>query len=252
MNTLKKLTTPPWLALTFGIPALILMAALHLTGQDHRHLFVPGTVLEILLWILTAALVLLMVFSVQRYSGKAKFTRMFPPSAFGAAGILGAAIAVLWSAGEVYRSGAGVLELAACLLGLTAAAALVYLAWCRFRGLRGSYLLWCAVVIFLMMRLMFCYRMWSAQPELLRYCFPLLASVCLVLAFYYRTAFGVGLGNRRMYLFFSQTSAFFCLTALGTGFDLFYLGMLLWCLTDLTTLRPFKTGAREELPEDPS
>ena len=122
MNTLKKLTTPPWLALTFGIPALILMAALHLTGQDHRHLFVPGTVLEILLWILTAALVLLMVFSVQRYSGKAKFTRMFPPSAFGAAGILGAAIAVLWSAGEVYRSGAGVLELAACLLGLTAAA----------------------------------------------------------------------------------------------------------------------------------
>lgn len=246
MNTMKKLMIPPWPALILGFPALALMALLHLTGQDDRELFVPGHFAGILLWILAAAMILVTVLSIRRFGGRTKYSRMFPPASPAACGILAASGAVLWSAWDIFRSGSGALELSAGLLGLAAAVALVYLAWCRFRGIRGSYLLWCVVLVFLMLRLMFSYRAWSAQPELLRYCFHLLASVCVMLGIYYRTAFGVGLGNRKMYLFFTQTGAFFCLAALGAGFDLFYLGMLLWCLLDMPTLRPFNPTPREE------
>lgn len=250
MNTLKKLTIPPWPALCLGVPALLLSVVLNRTGLDDRGLFIPGHFAGILLWILTAAMILLAGLSIRQYGGKTKYSRMFPPSSPAAAGILAAAAAVLWSAWEIFGSGSDMLELVAGLLGLAAAAALVYLAWCRFRGIRGSFLLWCVVMVFLMMRLMFSYRTWSAQPELLRYCFPLLASVCVMLGSYYRTAFSVGLGNRRMYLFFTQLGAFFCLITLGAGFDLFYLSMLLWCLLDLPTLRPFKPIPRETQPEE--
>lgn len=250
MKILKKLTTPPWPALCLGIPAMAFMALLARTGLDDRGLYIPGHFAGILVWGLAAVMTLLTAVSLRHYGGKAKYGRMFPPSAPAGAGILGAAAAALWSAWEIYNSGAGALELAVGLLGLVSAAALVYLAWCRFRGIRASFLLWCAATLFLMLRLMFSYRGWSAQPELLRYCFPLLASVCVTLAFYYRTAFGVGMGSRPMYLLFTQMGAFFCLVTLGGGFDPFYLGMLLWCLLDMTSLRPFRTGAREELPED--
>ena len=250
MKILKNLTASPWLAPVLGVPAFGLMALLMRTGLDDRNLFIPGHFAGILLWILTAAMTAAAFLSVQQYGGKAKYGRMFPASTPAACGILAAAAAVAWIAWSFWASRTDILDQAAAILGLAAACSLVYLAWCRFRGLRSSFLLWGMVTGFMMLRLMLCYRVWSGEPELLRYCFPLFASVCLTLAFYYRTAFSVGMGDRRKYLFFTQLSVFFCLAVLGSGFDLFYLGMLGWCLLDLTTLRPMKTGAREELPEE--
>lgn len=250
MKIVKKLTAPPWLALALGVPAFGLMALLMRAGLDDRNLFIPGHFAGILLWILSAAMAVIAFLSAQRYGGKAKYGRMFPASTPAACGILAAAAAVAWDAWSIWALRADMLDLAAALLGLAAAGSLVYLAWCRFRGLRGSFLLWTVATAYLMLRLMLRYRAWSGEPELLRYCFPLFASVCLILAFYYRTAFSVGLGDRKKYLFLTQLGAFFCLAVLGSGFDLFYLGMPVWCLLDLTALRPFRTGAREELPEE--
>lgn len=250
MKIVKKLTAPPWLALVLGIPAFGLMAMLMGTGLDDRNLFIPGHIAGILLWILTAVMAAATFLSVRCCGGKAKYGRMFPADTPAACGILAAAVATAWNAWSIWRSNSDILDLAVVILGLAAVGSLVYLAWCRFRGLRGSFLLWSVATAYLMLRLMLCYRAWSAEPELLRYCFPLFASVCLTLAFYYRTAFSVGLGDRKKYLFFTQLAAFFCLVALGGGFDLFYLGMLAWCLLDLTSLRPFKTGAQEGQPEE--
>lgn len=250
MKLLKKLTTPPWLALGLGVPALILMALRMATGLDDRDLFIPGHFAGILLWILVAAMALLAFLTVRLYGGKAKYSRLFQASVPAAIGILGAAVAVLWCSFCIWFDGADLLETTVALLGLAAGGSLAYLAWCRSRGLRSSFLLWSLVTIFLMLRLMLSYRVWSAQPELLRYCFPLFASICITLAFYYRTAFCVGLGNRQRYLFFTQMSAFFCLITLGAGFDLFYLGMLLWCVLDLPSLRLLKAAPRDEVPEE--
>lgn len=250
MKKLLKLIAPPWLALGLGVPAMGFMILLMTTGLDDRNLFIPGHYAGILVWLLTAAMAVLLGLSLNRLGGRAKYNRMFPASTPAAIGILGAAAACLWSGWQILTDNAGPMEIVSGILGLLSAAALVYLAWCRFRGLRGSFLLWACAAVFLMLRLMFSYRIWSAQPELLRYCFPLLASVCVTLGFYYRTAFGVGLGDRRMYLLFTQMGAFLCLVTLGSGFDMFYAGMLLWCVGDLTNLRPMKTGRRERLPQE--
>lgn len=250
MNALKKLTTPPWFALVLGVPAFALMAMLMASGLDERELFIPGHFAGILLWILTAAMCVLTFLSVRSYGGKTKYIRMFPASTPAAAGILGAALAVLASTWQIWTSNTDLLDLAVVILGTSSCVALVWLAWCRYRGTRGSFLLWSLFTAFLMLRLMLSYRTWSAEPELLRYCFPMLASACLTLAGYYRTAFSVGLGSRQHYLFFTQLSIFFCMTVLGNGFDLFYLGMLLWCALDLTVLRPFQNPPKESQTEE--
>lgn len=250
MKLVKTLTTPPWFALGLGVPAFGLMAVLMRTGVDERELFIPGHFAGIGLWILTAAMVALTAVSAPRYNGKAKYFRMFPGSVPAAAGILGAALGVLGEAWALWSAGGEMLEPAAAVLGLMAGVALIWLAWCRRWGIRGSFLLWGLVTGFLMLRLLLCYRDWSAQPELLRYCFPMFASVCVTLAFYYRTAFSLEMSNRRLYLALTQMGAFFCLVTLGSGFSLFYLGMLAWCLLDLTTLRPFTAAVRGEAAEE--
>lgn len=252
MKALKKITAPPWPALVAGVPAMVCMLVLRLTGMDAQGLFDRGSFLVVLIWVLTAAAVAVLVPGLGRMGGKAKYSRMFPVSASGAVGILGAAAAMLWCAWGLLTASISALETLTGVLALVSGAALVYLAWCRFRGIRDSFLLWSVVTVCLMLRLMISYRVWSAQPELLQYFFPLMASVCLLLAVYYRTAFCVGLGKRRMYLLCTQLGAFCCLVTLGSGFDLFYAGMLLWALLDLCSLRPMKSGNRERLPEEQS
>lgn len=250
MKILKKLLAPPWPALALGIPAMGFMFLLMTTGLDDKNLFIPGHYAGILVWLLTAAMAVALGLSLNRMGGRVKYGKMFPVSTPGAIGILGAAVGCLAGGLEIIREQTGIMEILAGALGILSAVALVYLAWCRFRGFRGSFLLWCGATAFLMLRLLFSYRIWSAQPELLRYCFPLLASVSVTLAMYYRTAFSVGFGNRRMYLLFTQLGAFLCLVTLGAGFDLFYAGMLLWCVLDLCSLKPMKASRRERTPEE--
>lgn len=251
MDMVKKLTMPPWPAVILGVPAFAAMLWLQNGGRDDRGLLVAGHPSEILLWVLTALMAAVTVWQVWPLGGKTRYGRMFPASGMGAGGIAAAAIGMLAAAWNIWSSGAGLLEAAGAVLGLAAGLALFCLAWCRHQGVRGSYLLWAAVTAFLMLRLMFLYRGWSAQPELMNYCFPLLASVCLSLAMYHRTAFAVGMGSRRMYLFFTQMGAFCGLAAAGVGNDLFYLWLALWCVLDLPSLRRMKhAAAPAEQPEE--
>lgn len=246
MKNLPKFALLPWLTLLLGLPAMVCMLLLHSFGVDDRGLFIPGHWTSTVVWVLTALMAAALILYLRGLGGKAKYGRMFPDSPPAALGTLAAGLGVLWSAWTELSAGTTAFDTFSGCLGLAAGASLLWLAWCRFRNQRASFLLWTLVCVFMMLRLMFSYRIWSAQPELLRYCFPLLASVCLTLAFYYRTAFAINLGSRRMYLFFSQMGGFFSLLALANGFDVFYLGMLLWTLTDLCSQRPFKTAPKEE------
>jgi hypothetical protein len=102
----------------------------------------------------------------------------------------------------------------------------------------------------MLLRVMFEYRAWSTQPELMQFFFPLLASVLMVLAMYHRTAFCVKLGSRSQFLFFSQFGAFCCLLALPAVPAPFYAGMAIWALTDRCSLKIVKAKAADEAPEE--
>jgi hypothetical protein len=52
-----------------------------------------------------------------------------------------------------------------------------------------------------MLRLICQYRIWSSEPQLMLYCYPLLATVCIVMSSYQSAAFDGNLGARRPHAF---------------------------------------------------
>ncbi len=246
MEILKKISLPPWLALVLGVPAMVSMAVLCRTGLDANRLFDHSHPAVLLLWLLTGALILLVVLAVRPLTGKLRYSRLFPASSDGALGLIGATAAVAWSGLTIIWGEVSGLETAVGILGLVSALALGYLTWCRYTGQPHSILAWALVTFYLLLRLLVSYRTWSSQTDLLHFFFPLLASVTMALAFYHRGAFILGMGSRRMYLGCTQICAFCSLVTLGASFDIFYAGAVLWSLLDVCTIRSHREKPREE------
>ena len=100
------------------------------------------------------------------------------------------------------------------VLGILSSTCAVFAALLRFRKLRVHPMLYCPSEIFFMVVLVCMYQQWSGEPELLRYCYQLLALVFLMITAYQRVAIKAGIGNGSHYLFFSRGALFFCLTAI--------------------------------------
>lgn len=239
MKNLQKAPALPWLTLGLGVTALLAALMLCTAGVDAKGLFIAWHWSGIFLGIVTALMVASLAVVIRPLDGKAKHRQMFPASKAGALGRVVMAVAILSTALDSLTAVQEPVRILSGILKILAAGALGYLALCRWYGRRGSFLAWTAVTAYLMLRLMFEYRSWSAQPELLRYCFHLLSSVCFTLAFYQRAAFSVNLGSRRQFLLFSQLGAFFAMPTLVIGFHPFYLGAAVWAVTDLCSLQPF-------------
>ena len=88
------------------------------------------------------------------------------------------------------------------------------------------------VVAFFVFHLLQQYRLWTQQPQLNSYLFPMFASVTLMLTAYYRACKDLGLSVRRRYFALSQTALFFCVLAIGGSSWVFYSTMAAWLLLD--------------------
>lgn len=237
----------PYLTLALGALGFLLQLWYNLTGVDDKGLLVTDHPAVPLTWILTVVAAILLALSVQRLGGRTRYDRMFPASLPGAVGTLAAAVGILITSVTDLTARTGIINQIPSILGFAAAAALVFLAYCRYRKLRPSFVFRCIVTVYLIFFIISRYTSWSSEPQLLRYCFSLLASVCLLAATYCRLTFDVNMGKRRPYVFFSQLAAFFCLLALpGCDSKPFYAGMMLWAALDLCSLRTFKR--RREAP----
>lgn len=240
----------PWLAPVLGALGMAAMWAVYTLGTDDQSLILPFHGSAIAVWLLTAAMVGGLVFLLHGMEDTAGYRRLFPDSRLAALGTLAAGVSILSSAAESLTVMDEPVRMVSGLLKIAAGAALVYLAWCRWKNVRGSFLAWAAVTAYMLLRIMFEYRAWSTQPELLHYCFPLLASICMALAMYHRTAFAVKLGSRLQFLFFSQFGAFCCLLALPGTPAPFYMGMAAWALTDRCSLKALKPKQPDVPPEE--
>lgn len=232
----------PWLTLALGTAGMILMMCLLLTGVDEAGLFIAGHPAGILVWLTAAGLAICLGLMLQTLGGKTKYSRLFPHSIPAAIGTLCAGASVLWHAVDHLGSN----EILPGIVGVAAGVSLVYLAYCRATEQRSRFLVWTGVTAYLMVRLMLKYQTWSSEPQLLSYCFPMLASVCMTLALYYRAAFCMNVGSRRGYVFFTQMGAFFCMAALPVEFDPIYVGLAAWAMTDLCVLHPLKSRRTNE------
>ena len=252
MKRSQKNQLLPWLAPIMGVLGMTAMWSVQTFGTDDKGLIQPFHFSVIALWLVTIAMfgaILFLLWDMPETSG---YRRLFPDSRLAAVGTLAAAIGILATAVESLTAMNEPIRMLSGILKIIAGIALIGLAWCRYKNIQGSFLSWAAATAYMLLRIMFEYRSWSTQPELLRYLFPLLASVSMALAMYHRTAFAVKMGSRKQFLFFSQVGAYCCLLSLIGDPAPFYAGMAIWALTDRCSLKAVKPKKSDAPPEDPS
>ena len=122
----------------------------------------------------------------------------------------------------------------------------------RFRGRKIPALLLMLPSLFLAVKLICDFRDWSRDPQILDYCFDLLALICAMCATFHLGGFCFDKGRRRTTVFFCMAGVYFGAVALAGGSlrELAFTGgVTLWLLANLLPLlRPVKKrrGRAEE------
>lgn len=234
--------------ISLGLSVLACFCSLWLfQNVDDRELLNPMHPGAVLLWVLSAVMIVTVIVLTRELGGKMRYDRAFSSSIPAAVGTAACAIGVAVTAFGEVTSKIDAVTTAAGVVGLLAAVALGYMAWCRSAQMRPHFLPLCVVIAYLMMHTLCRYRVWSAEPELLRYFFALAATALLTLAMYQRLAFAVGMGNRQLYTLFSMLGLFFAMAALpGDGDKWFLGGMAVWAMTDRCSLKIRKRRKKTE------
>ncbi len=249
MKQLLKPAYLPLIAVISGAVGLLLRLWLFTAGVDATGHLQAGHPGQILLWVVTALILAVLLLGSRSLVQGNKYSFNFPASAVAGIGCILAAVSFAVTSVTEWGAYLDTFTLIASLLGMGAAASLVYIAYRRWTGGRAPMLLHAVVCLCLMFRLINQYRHWSSDPQLADYCFQLLATICLLLSTYHRTAFDVDLGSRRSYTFFRLAAVYFCLVCLiGGGNFLLYFGMAVWQLSGGCNVTPIQ----EEPPHDAS
>lgn len=232
----------PMIALVGGLLTMLMRLWLVALGRDERDLLAAGNFPDVVSWILTGLVMIVLVLGTWNLTEAAKYSFNFPTSESAAIGIAMGAIGILiTSLSELFAS-PDTLTVYSCILGLVATPALLFIAYCRKTGKRPSILFHGVVCLYLMLHLISHYRLWSAIPQLQSYAFELLAIVFVMLACYQRAAFDVGRGDRRCYALFTLAALFFCIAALpGCDNAAFFLGCAVWMAATPCNLKPLPT-----------
>lgn len=222
---------------------------------DDRGLLAGNHIAGTLGFILAVLVFAALAFFAFSLSGTRDYSHLFPSSPILFAGnIVVAAGLAINSIIELFADFQGI-TLVCSLLGLAAAASLVYGALCRHRRQQPSMLFHGIFTVYLMLHAVLLYRHWSIQSQLQAYFFPLMASIFAILAAYHRTALDARMGNRKNYVFFNQAALFCSIISLLSSQWLFYACIALWCSANLGTLRSAKKPLMKNkntmlLPED--
>lgn len=251
MKTKLNIRHLPNMAAGLGAAAFLLRIALKLLGLDEKGLLIPSHPLNLLVWAVTAAALVLLGAAVWPLDGSKKYEHNFAPSAAAAIGCFalagGATVSVLTGWNVWTR-----LELVRNLCGLLSIPALVWLGLCRWQGKRPFFAFHALVCLYLTLYAVSHYQAWSSRPQLQDYFFPMLASVLLCLFAYHQTAFDVSMGKRRMQLFTGLLACFFCMAAAAGGEDLMlYAGGAVWTLTGLCNLTPVRRRRKNPVTDEP-
>ena len=227
--TIKHLS---FLAAGLGILAAGLRLGYTLFGRDAKDLLILWHPLDLLIWAVTIAMVVLTVLAVRKTDLSDRYEDNFGPSAYAAigctaltGGILSAAMADL---GAFSR-----LEVIRCWLGLLSAPALFWLGICRIQGKRPFFGFHALPCLYLTIHTVSHYQAWCARPLVQDFFFPMAASILLALFAYCQAAFDVDLGKGKTRLSVGLLGSFACLAASVSEDMTLYLGGALWMLTSL-------------------
>lgn len=245
MKRFLKPSELSFVALCGGLLTLIVRLWLMIMGKDERGLLSVGSLPDLLSWLIVAATMGLLIVGVRPIQGNVQFSRKSHNSLFAAIAMAVAALCFCITSAMELLSETDSMSLISAWLGFLAAAALILLAWGRFKGISFNMIPHGLVCVYLMLHLVSHYRLWSAYPHLQSYGFELLAIVFVMLACYHRAAADAGHGNRRAYTFFTLASLFFCIAAIPSSCNIaFFLGCAVWMY--FTPCRLSSSSRKEE------
>lgn len=214
----------PWVVLGLGCVAGALRFLLYRTAVDEKGLLVSGHPLELILWGLAlAALVLALAFT-------GKEPKRVRDEQLEALGQFMAAVGIAITAAGGFRAHGGVLDLVHMVMGLAAAVALLFGAILRWQSKPEP--IFCAAVscVFFALHLVCRYQGWSAHPQVQDYFFPLVGAICAMFFSYLRCE-SAKLKLRRV---IGLVGVFCCVSAICKTQDpALYLGAGLWMVTNL-------------------
>lgn len=204
------------------------------SALDRKGLLPENHIAGILSLILLALTLLVCWFGVRKAAASDAYGNLFPASTFAAIGSAVGALGIGYAA-ITERSSAPV-GMLLLILGVLSCGALLFAAFCRYKGTRPNCLLYGLVAVYIMLRtLVFC-RDWGSETQLQMYLFQLLSSVFMMIACYYRAELAARPGDCRRYVFFSQAAIFCCCLCLPLQDWLFYLSTGLWLAADFCAL----------------
>lgn len=247
MKQLSKTAYLPWLTLFAGGVGLFLRFWLFTTGVDARGLLVEGHPADLMIWLLTAIVMVGLWFATRPLAAAPQCDFNYPPSLTAAIGCGFAALGVSITSFQTLLTWEDTLTLIAAIVGSAAAVTFVLLAMLRYRGQQPSILHHVIPCLFFMLRLISLYRHWSTNPQLQNYSFQLLVTVFLMLSAYYRAAFDADMSRRRpLVLCYLITVFFCCLSITDLEAAIFYLPAGIWIFTDLCSLELLQPQTQEE------
>ena len=228
---MKKSIWIPGLSLTCaleGVAALLLRWRLLSTGVDEKGLLTAGQPLSIISWILTGLVVLVTVAVVWKHRN-GKITVHGSPVVTVARLLAMAAAAVLFRDGTLLGS--------ATSLAAAATAVVSFVELFQSKKRLPPAVAGIPTVLFFMLCLLSCYRMWSAEPEVQRYCYRLLALVCLMMAAYQSSAVSLGMGKRAIFLGAGFLGVYFAFAASADpGFTVLFFALGVWMFAQLSAV----------------
>lgn len=238
VNKIFKPSILPVFTLCAGVVGLALRAWLVLAGTDEKGLLVTTHPAHALVFILTAVVMAVLFLCIRTLRSVKRYQDLFPNPILSGIGCLVAAVGILWVNIRDLLLRRDPVTYFCLLLGVLAIAALVVIALCRFQKRRPTCYFHAIITVYLMLHLVSQYRLWSAEPQLQVYFFPLLASVFLMLTAYHSCVLDARKGNRRWFVFCNQGALFCCCLSVWSESWLFYLSMGLWMYTGLCSLQP--------------
>lgn len=208
-----------------GVAALLLRWRLLTTGVDDKGLLTAGQPLAMISWVLTGCVILLTVAFVWKHRNEKIAVHRSPVGTV-------ARILAMAAAAVLFRDGTLLGSATSLAAAATAVVSVVELFQSKKRlspAVAGI-----PTVLFFMLCMLSCYRVWSAEPEIQRYCYRLLALACLMMAAYQSSAISLGMGKSGLFLGAGFLGVYFAFAASADpGFTVLFLALGVWMFAQL-------------------
>ena len=205
--------------------AMLILLALTAAGFWMRQ-----TQQNLLVWAAVAAVAAFGVYAWRLQPGKEERCSKSVPAM-----LVSLAASVLLFGGALLRFSAGHHIAMVALLALTA------LCWAvtavlRQMGKPVSVWLFIIPAVFFAAELVVKFRVWGSDPQILDYCYELLALIATMCAVYHMGSFSIGKGQRRRTVFYAMSGVFFSGVALADAVShegFIKLAVMLWLIAEL-------------------